>query len=91
MHKPDMWMRLRDVNTKVDCTPGSKLIDSSDWTKSMILIKTQQAMPTCPTGFAPGTVQPPPAELQAIDVKVPPLDATEKQCIVEFIKAAAGR
>jgi hypothetical protein len=83
-------MRMRDVGTKVTCM-GSKLIDTSNWMNSMILVKTQQAQPVCPAGSPPGLIQPPPPNVQGIDPKVPPLSADEKRCVVEYIKAAAAR
>lgn len=85
----NVFMRMLDAKPKVDCT-SSKMLDKANWMKSLILAKTSQATPACPSGDSPGTQMPPAEKDQAIQDKVPALTADEKTCVEEFVKAATG-
>jgi hypothetical protein len=92
LQKPNIWMRLLNEKTKVDCTGAdTKVIDGTAWMKSLMLVKASQMTPTCPSGMTPGTVMPPPPDLQTVTPKVPALTPEEVTCISNFTKAASGK
>jgi hypothetical protein len=89
------WADLAKKPT-LACLGGmAKLIDKTDWMKSFLFIKTSQMVPACPSGgMGPGTIMPPPPELQALPAGVAksmPLDPDELKCVAQFAQAAAGR
>jgi hypothetical protein len=91
-----LWSKLIDKKPVIACAGGNtKLIDKAEWMKSMILVKATQMAPACPSGgMTPGTIMPPPPEMQALPagtMKAPPLAPDEVTCITEFVKAASGK
>jgi len=96
MTQAPLWMKLQNKKPIVACSGGSaKLIDTTDWMKSYLFIKTSQMAPACPSGgIAPGTIMPPPDAMQALPAGVAhaaPLAADELTCVAQFAQAAAGQ
>jgi hypothetical protein len=89
----NVWMTAPTAKAKLTCG-SAPLIDMASPDKSLILLKTKDAMPKCANGSAAGTIMPPLDKDQALPagaMKVPPLTAAEKTCIENFVKAAAGK
>jgi hypothetical protein len=84
------FSRLLNRDAKVTCIAGKgKIIDGTDHTKSILLLKTKDAMPKCADGATAGELMPP--QSMSPMGMYPALSAAEKTCIENFVKAAAGK
>jgi hypothetical protein len=88
----NVFSRFANTSTKGTCIgqTENKMLDMADWQKSMILVKTRDAMPKCKNGTAAGTIMPAPEAMQAASMKQPPLTDAEKKCIENFVRVATG-
>ena len=68
MKMPNVYSRLLDAPTKVrpaSAMTDNKIIDTADWQKSLMLVKTRDAMPKCKNGSTAGAVMPLPLAMQS--------------------------
>jgi hypothetical protein len=89
---PEVWRRMFNKNAYASCKK-TKMLDPTDYRKSMFLAK-QQAPVTCPITNGdqdlPGDTMPPPPAKQLRPDKVAALTAEELTCLENFVKAATG-
>jgi hypothetical protein len=85
---PEVWRRMVNRKAIASCAPDGKVIDGSDYAKSVLLIKTNDPMIKCPDGSKAGADPMPPPSMAAM---YPALTDGEKTCIENFVKAAAGK
>ena len=89
---PEVWRRMFNKNAYASCKK-SKMLDPSDYRKSMFLAK-QQAPVACPITNGdqdlPGDTMPPPPAKQLRPDKVAALTPDELTCLENFVKAATG-
>jgi hypothetical protein len=91
---PNVYSRMLDAPTKGTCIGMSenKIIDKADWQKSLMLVKTRDAMPKCKNGSTAGAVMPLPLAMQSnVTMKQDPLTDAEKRCLENFVRVAAGK
>jgi hypothetical protein len=86
MSGTNLFMSLLDAKPKFDCT-SDKIINSGDYMKSLLVAKTSQMAPACPTGGTSAMALMPPANMMPM---MAPLNPDEVTCIQQFAKAASG-
>jgi hypothetical protein len=81
LKSPDVYARVADKPTIVNCTKAAKWADTSNWSKSVLWLKSLD-MPVCPDGTPGGLSMPSEPSTR--------LDAEELACLEGFLKALSG-
>jgi hypothetical protein len=85
---PNIYSRMLNTAPKFACIPD-RMLDPADWQKSVLLVKSRDAMPKCKNGSTAGTTaMPPPLAAQGSTVKQDPLTDAEKKCLENFVRVA---